>query len=76
MIGQRQLTTEFYLINSNASWLKKNFQFIQAIFAGTSWVHMRYCIVQSPNIYHVLCPRKIPDVLGFNGFRDNIRREA
>ena len=50
------LVTEFYLINSNSSWLEKNFQFIQAIFAGTSWVHLTYCMVRPTNIYHVLCP--------------------
>lgn len=56
MGSERQVETEFYLINSNSSWLKKNFQFIQAIFAGTAWVHMKYCVVQSPNVYNVLCP--------------------
>lgn len=56
MNSSQQISTEFFLINSNSSWLKKNFQFIQAIFAGTMWLHMKYCIIQSPNVYHVLCP--------------------
>ena len=56
MNSGQQISTEFFLINSNSSWLKKNFQFIQAIFAGTMWLHMKYCIIQSPNVYHVLCP--------------------
>jgi len=50
------IKTEFYLINSSAEWLKRNFEFIQAIFAGTSWLHMKYCLVRPPNVYHVLCP--------------------
>ena len=56
MNSGQQISTEFFLINSNSSWLKKNFQFIQAIFAGTMWLNMKYCIIQSPNVYHVLCP--------------------
>lgn len=50
------LKSEFYLINSSSAWLRKNFEFIQAIFAGTSWIHMKYCIIRPPNVFHVLCP--------------------
>ena len=53
---RKALTTSFYLINANSRWLERNFMFIQAIFAGTSWVHLNYCRVQSPNVYHVVCP--------------------
>lgn len=53
---REKITTEFYLINSNTSWLKRNFEFIQAIFAGTSWVHLKNCVIQSPNVYNVICP--------------------
>ena len=50
------IETSFYFINSNSKWLRRNFEFIQAIFAGTSWVHMEYCMIRPTNIYHVLCP--------------------
>lgn len=51
-----QIKTEFYLINSSSEWLRRNFEFIQAIFAGTLWLHMKYCLVRPTNVYHVLCP--------------------
>lgn len=51
-----EITSTFYLVNVNETWLKRNFEFIQAIFAGTSWLHLKYCIVRSPNVYQVLCP--------------------
>lgn len=54
--ANRKVSTEFYLINSNSSWLRRNFEFIHAIYAGTSWLHMKYCSIRPPNIYHVLCP--------------------
>ena len=54
--GRRSVSTNFFLINSNSKWLKRNFAFLHAIFAGTSWLHMRYCMVRPPNVYHVLCP--------------------
>ena len=52
----RSVSTTFYLININSTWLKKNFKFIHAIFAGTTWVHLRYCIVRPTNVYNVVCP--------------------
>jgi hypothetical protein len=54
--GGKNLKSSFYLVNTNKQWLIKNFQFIQAFFAGTSWLHMKYCMIRPPNVYHVLCP--------------------
>ena len=54
--SNRVIKTNFYLVNTSTEWLVKNFQFIQAFFAGTSWLHMKYCQVRPPNVYHVLCP--------------------
>ena len=54
--GKNDITTEFYLVNTNKNWIIKNFQFIQAFFAGAEWLHMKYCQVRPPNVYHVLCP--------------------
>lgn len=50
------ITTEFYLINKDTDWLIKNFKFLHAIYAGTSWLHLNYGIIRPTNIYHVLCP--------------------
>lgn len=50
------VTTEFYLINKDTDWLIKNFKFLHAIYAGTSWLHLNYGIIRPPNVYHVLCP--------------------
>ena len=50
------ITTEFYLINKDSDWLCKNFKFLHAIYAGTSWLHLNYGIIRPPNVYHVLCP--------------------
>lgn len=50
------IQTEFYLVNPNEKWLYRNFQFIQAIFAGTSWLNLKYSFVRPPNVYHVICP--------------------
>ena len=47
---------EFYLINSDNTWLKRNFQFLNAIYAGANWLHMKFCFIRPPNVYHVLCP--------------------
>jgi hypothetical protein len=38
--GYETIQVEFYLINRDTSWLKKNFQFLHAFYAGTQWVHM------------------------------------
>lgn len=54
--GGKEIKSSFYLVNTNNQWLLKNFQFIQAFFAGTSWLHMKYCMIRPPNVYHVLCP--------------------
>jgi hypothetical protein len=54
--GNKKLKTEFYLVNTNTSWLKQNFKFIQAFYAGTNWLHLTQCQVRPPNVYHVLCP--------------------
>lgn len=50
------IVTEFYLINKNTEWLEKNFKFLHAIYAGTSWLHLNYGIIRPTNVYHVLCP--------------------
>ena len=54
--GRNNIVSEFYLVNTNKQWLIKNFQFIQAFFAGAEWLHMKHCVVRPPNVYHVLCP--------------------
>ncbi len=54
--GMQGIKTSFYLVNSNDTWLKRNFKFIHAIFAGTSWLHLNYCMVRSTNVYNVHCP--------------------
>jgi hypothetical protein len=54
--GKNNIISEFYLVNTNKQWLIKNFEFIQAFFAGAEWLHMKHCIVRPPNVYHVLCP--------------------
>ena len=54
--GRDDIKTEFYLVNTNTSWLKQNFKFIQAFYAGTNWLHLTQCQVRPPNVYHVLCP--------------------
>jgi hypothetical protein len=54
--GKNNIVSEFYLVNTNTAWLKRNFEFIQAFFAGAEWLHMKHCIIQPPNVYHVLCP--------------------
>jgi len=51
-----KINLEFYLINSSNEWLKKNFEFINAIYAGSNWMHLKYCFIRPPNVYHVLCP--------------------
>jgi hypothetical protein len=50
------IKVEFYLVNTNTQWLKRNFEFIQAFYAGTNWMHLTFCVVRPPNVYHVLCP--------------------
>ena len=54
--GRDDIKTEFYLVNTNTSWLKQNFKFIQAFYAGSEWLHLPFCQVRPPNVYHVLCP--------------------
>lgn len=46
----------FYLINKDDFYLDKNFQFMQALFAGTQWLAMKYGAVVATNVYHVLVP--------------------
>jgi hypothetical protein len=54
--GRNAINVEFYLVNTNTQWLKRNFEFIQAIYAGSEWLHLPFCQIRPPNIYHVLCP--------------------
>ena len=53
---RKEIVSEFYLINKNDDWLIKNFKFLNAIYAGTNWLHLKYGIIRPPNVYHVLCP--------------------
>lgn len=46
----------FYLINKDDFYLDKNFQFMQALFAGTQWLNMDFGTVVATNVYHVLVP--------------------
>lgn len=50
------ISLEFYLINIDNEWLKRNFQFLNAIYAGSNWLHLKYCFIRPPNVYHVVCP--------------------
>ena len=50
------ISLEFYLINIDNEWLKRNFQFLNAIYAGSNWLHLKYCFIRPPNVYHVICP--------------------
>lgn len=54
--GRDPIVLDFYLINSDDNWLKRNFQFLNAIYAGSNWLHMKFCFIRPPNVYHVLCP--------------------
>jgi len=54
--NRKEIVSEFYLINKNDDWLIKNFKFLNAIAAGTNWLHLKYGIIRPPNVYHVLCP--------------------
>lgn len=46
----------FYLINKDDFYLAKNFQFMQALFAGTQWLAMDLGTIVATNVYHVLVP--------------------
>lgn len=54
--GRDPIQLSFYLINSDNNWLIRNFQFLNAIYAGANWLHLRCCFIRPPNVYHVLCP--------------------
>ena len=54
--NRKEIVSEFYLINKSDEWLIKNFKFLNAIYAGTNWLHLKYAIIRPPNVYHVLCP--------------------
>ena len=54
--GRENIEVEFYLLNTDNNWLKRNFQFLNAIYAGTNWLHLPYCFIRPPNVYHVECP--------------------
>lgn len=47
---------DFYLINKDDQYLDKNFQLMQALFAGTQWLSMELGVVVATNVYHVLVP--------------------
>ena len=51
-----EIQTSFYLINKDDYWLKRNFMFLHAFFAGTQWVHMPYGFIQGTNVYNVHLP--------------------
>lgn len=50
------INIDFYLINKDDFYLDKNFQFMQAIFAGTQWLSMDIGTIIATNVYHVLVP--------------------
>jgi hypothetical protein len=51
-----QIENTFYLINNTNENLEKNFKFLQAFFAGTQWLNLYAGVVQSSNVYNVICP--------------------
>lgn len=51
-----EINNEFYLININDTYLDKNFRFLQAFFAGTQWLQLTFGVIQSSNVYNVICP--------------------
>ena len=50
------LDFSFYLINKDDYSLEKNFQFLQAFYAGTQWLQYPMGFIKGPNVYNVLCP--------------------
>lgn len=56
IVGYEDLNLEFYLINKDDYWLDKNFQFLQAFYAGTQWLQYPMGFIKGPNVYNVLCP--------------------
>lgn len=52
---QPSITTEFYLINDSSVNLKKNFEFLHSLFAGTQWIQLKFGYKRSPNVYNVYC---------------------
>lgn len=47
---------DFVLLNMNENALKKNFQFLHALFAGTQWLQFPGGTIKSTNVYNVYCP--------------------
>lgn len=54
--GYKNISTSFFLINQNENWLNKNFQFLHALFAGTSWVQLENGFIRGSNVYNVYVP--------------------
>lgn len=54
--SREPIQIEFFLINTDNEWLKRNFQFLNAIYAGSNWLHLKYCFIRPPNVYHIVCP--------------------
>ena len=54
--GRSPFDIEFYLINKDIESLKKNFKFLTAFYAGTSWMNLQGGFVRPPNVYNVICP--------------------
>ena len=58
-IGQSVLDPikfDFVLLNMNNNALKKNFEFLHALFAGTQWLQFPGGTIKSTNVYNVYCP--------------------
>ena len=47
---------DFFIINKDDQYLDKNFQFMQALFAGTQWLSMELGVVAASNVYQVVVP--------------------
>ena len=47
---------DFFIINKDDQYLDKNFQFMQALFAGTQWLSMELGVVAASNVYQVIVP--------------------
>ena len=47
---------DFVLLNMDNNALKKNFEFLHALFAGTQWLQFPGGTIKSTNVYNVYCP--------------------
>lgn len=52
----KSIQIKFNLINKDDIWLSKNFEFLQAFFAGTQWLMMTGGVILGTNVYNILIP--------------------